>query len=84
MDYATYRFMHWPIGSGITEAACKVVFTQRFKLAGMTWNVESGKWIAIPRTIHLSGIRDAVVAESFAPQCVLKDETRRVPLVQTP
>ena len=48
MDYATYRFMHWPIGSGITEAACKVVFTQRFKLAGMTWNVESGKWIAIP------------------------------------
>ena len=37
MDYATYRRRHLPIGSGVTEAACKTVFTQRFKCSGMIW-----------------------------------------------
>src|SRR2546429_365540 len=38
MDYARYRAEHLPIGSGVTEAACKTVFTQRFKCSGMIWN----------------------------------------------
>ena len=38
MDYASYRAEHLPIGSGVTEAACKTVFTQRFKCSGMIWN----------------------------------------------
>lgn len=37
MDYASYRRRRLPIGSGVTEAACKTVFTQRFKCSGMTW-----------------------------------------------
>ena len=37
MDYASYRAEHLPIGSGVTEAACKTVFTQRFKCSGMIW-----------------------------------------------
>lgn len=37
MDYAAYRNQHLPIGSGVTEAACKTVFTQRFKCSGMIW-----------------------------------------------
>lgn len=37
MDYAAYRKRHLPIGSGVTEAACKTVFTQRFKCSGMIW-----------------------------------------------
>ena len=37
MDYAAYRKQHLPIGSGVTEAACKIVFTQRFKCSGMLW-----------------------------------------------
>ena len=35
MDYAGYRRRGLPIGSGVTEAACKTVFTQRFKRSGM-------------------------------------------------
>ena len=35
MDYCAYRRRGLAIGSGITEAACKTVFTQRFKLSGM-------------------------------------------------
>ena len=38
MNYATYRAQSLPIGSGVTEAACKTVFTQRFKCSGMLWS----------------------------------------------
>jgi hypothetical protein len=35
LQYAEFRRQGLPIGSGITEAACKTVFTQRLKLSGM-------------------------------------------------
>jgi hypothetical protein len=56
LDYVRYRDDHLPIGSGVTEAACKTVFTQRMKQSGMTWNAESGQWIVDLRVIHLSGV----------------------------
>jgi hypothetical protein len=36
MDYAAYRGRGLAIGSGVTEAACKTIFTQRMKQSGMT------------------------------------------------
>ena len=56
LDYRGYRRGHLPIGSGVTEAACKTVFTQRMKQSGMTWKEEGGQWIADLRVIHLSGV----------------------------
>jgi hypothetical protein len=56
LDYSGYRRDHLPIGSGVTEAACKTVFTQRLKQSGMTWEVEGGQWIVDLRVIHLSGV----------------------------
>jgi len=56
LDYVGYRRDHLPIGSGVTEAACKTVFTQRLKQSGMTWKVEGGQWIVDLRVIHLSGV----------------------------
>lgn len=56
MDYAAYRARGLPIGSGITEAACKTVFTQRLKQSGMTWEIEGGQVIVDLRTIWLSGV----------------------------
>jgi len=56
LDYVGYRRDHLPIGSGVTEAACKTVFTQRMKQSGMTWKGESGQWIVDLRVIHLSGV----------------------------
>src|SRR5262245_6113476 len=35
LRYAEYRGQGLPIGSGVTEAACKTVYTQRLKLSGM-------------------------------------------------
>lgn len=37
MDYAKYRSENLPIGSGVTEAACKVIIKQRFCRSGMKW-----------------------------------------------
>jgi hypothetical protein len=74
MDYATYRRLRMPIGSGITEAACKIVFTQRFKQSGMKWTIEGGRPILALRVIHLSGIweqvREATLKSHIMPQPV--------------
>jgi hypothetical protein len=56
LDYCRYRSNHLPIGSGVTEAACKTVFTQRLKQSGMTWKQEGGQWIVDLRVIQLSGV----------------------------
>jgi hypothetical protein len=56
LDYRRYKELHLPIGSGVTEAACKTVFTQRLKRSGMTWSVEGGQRIVDLRVIHLSGV----------------------------
>ena len=56
LDYVRYRRNHLPIGSGVTEAACKTVFSQRLKRSGMAWSVEGGQRIVDLRVIHLSGV----------------------------
>jgi hypothetical protein len=60
MRYQSYRRQHLPIGSGITEAACKVVFTQRLKRSGMAWTIAGGQVILDLRVIWLSGVWDDV------------------------
>jgi hypothetical protein len=56
MDYQEYRRLGLPIGSGVTEAACKTVFTQRFKQSGMTWGVEGGRVVLTLRLAVLSQV----------------------------
>ena len=63
MKYSQYRRAGLPIGSGVTEAGCKVVFTQRFKESGMTWSLEGGEVILRLRLAVLSGVWDEVYRE---------------------
>lgn len=63
MDYRKYRRCHLPIGSGVTEAACKTVFTQRFKASGMTWKLPGGAVILRLRLAKLSGVWDVVYTQ---------------------
>ena len=56
MQYAEFRRLGLPIGSGVTEAACKTVFTQRLKLSGMRWSREGAQVILALRVILLSGV----------------------------
>jgi hypothetical protein len=56
LRYADYRRLGLPIGSGVTEAACKTVYTQRLKLSGMRWHKEGAQTILTLRVILLSGV----------------------------
>lgn len=66
MDYEGYRRRGLPLGSGVTEAACKTVFTQRFKRSGMRWGRESGQVILDLRVVALSGIWEEACARDVA------------------
>jgi hypothetical protein len=56
LRYAAYRRLGLPIGSGVTEAACKTVYTQRVKLSGMHWHKDGAQKILQLRVIWLSGV----------------------------
>jgi hypothetical protein len=56
MAYEEYRRRGLPIGSGVTEAGCKIVFTQRFKESGMKWSLAGGAVILRLRLAKLSGV----------------------------
>ena len=64
MQYCEYRRQHLPIGSGVTEAACKTVFTQRLKLSGMRWKHEGASRVLTLSVILLSGIWEDVYASA--------------------
>lgn len=59
MRYAEYRVLGIPRGSGVTEAACKTVYTQRLKLSGMRWTRPGAQTILNLRVLQLSGVWQA-------------------------
>lgn len=54
MDYATLAAKGLPIGSGVTEAACKTLATQRLKRSGMHWRHAGGQAILTFRALAQS------------------------------
>jgi hypothetical protein len=66
MPYAACRQRGLPIGSGVTEAACKTVFAERLKRSGMTWGRAGGQVIVDLRTLVLSGVWEQAHAAYLA------------------
>ena len=56
MDFAERSSRGEPIGSGITEAGCKVIFNQRLKQSGMRWHRKTGQHIVDLRTANRGGL----------------------------
>ena len=70
MSYASYLEKGFPIGSGVTEAACKMVVKQRLCQSGMRWRDEGaasvlslrclnrtdGRWAQFWRRIDVQGV----------------------------
>jgi hypothetical protein len=63
MDYVTAHREHRPVGSGVQEAACKTLVTDRMRRSGMSWNQEGGQGILTLRTLDQSGRWSAGWAE---------------------
>jgi hypothetical protein len=76
LRYAAYRRLGVPIGSGVTEAACKTVYGQRLKLSGMRWQKAGAQTILTLRVLLLSG----VWSQAF--ERTLKEDTEVI--VRTP
>jgi len=59
MRYAEFAEAGLPIGSGIVEAACKTLVTQRLKQSGMRWRTAGGQAILTLRGLIQSDRFDA-------------------------
>jgi hypothetical protein len=53
-DYPTYRDKGWDIGSGPTEAGCKII-GERLKGSGMRWVEDGAAPVASLRALYVSG-----------------------------
>jgi len=51
MNYPEYLRQNLPIASGVVEAACKTLVTQRLKCSGMAWTVAGGQAILTLRSL---------------------------------
>ena len=57
MNYALYADSNYPIGSGVTEAACKTVIKQRLCCSGMRWKETGAAVVLSLRTLVLTAYR---------------------------
>jgi hypothetical protein len=57
MHYKRYQDMGWPIGSGVTEAACKTLVKQRLCRSGMRWKEDGAQAILSLRALLLTPTR---------------------------
>jgi hypothetical protein len=55
-DYPSYRANGWDIGSGPTEAGCKII-GERLKGSGMRWVETGAATVAALRALYVSGSR---------------------------
>jgi hypothetical protein len=53
-DYPSYRAKGWDIGSGPTEAGCKII-GERLKGSGMRWSEDGSATVGVLRALYVSG-----------------------------
>src|SRR6185295_18951600 len=51
MLYQRFKEAKWPIGSGVVEAACKTLVSERLKQSGMRWSLRGGQSILTLRSL---------------------------------
>lgn len=57
MDYAGWQQKGQPIGSGVTEAACKTLIKQRMCQSGMRWSIKASDALISLRALYLTPSR---------------------------
>lgn len=83
MRYAEFKRQGLPIGSGVVEAACKTLVTQRLKRSGMRWSIPGGQAILTLRSLAKSERWDQgwrLMARSYIGSVVPTDGSRQMPV----
>ena len=79
MDYATYLQQGLPIASGVIEATCKTLVTQRMKCSGMRWGMPGGQAILTLRSVIQSDrwqqAWSLIQAQFRKPVLIVKEQT---------
>ena len=71
MAYADFVAKGLPIGTGVTEAACKTLVTQRMKRSGMRWAMTGGQGVLTLRSLLQSARWErgwTLLAQSYRPK----------------
>lgn len=69
IDYARFKELGLPIGSGMVESACKWLIQQRFKGVGMRWSEDGFMHLLHLRLAWVNGRFDALFALAPSPNC---------------
>ena len=85
MSYADAKAKRLPIGSGVVEAACKTLVTERLKRSGMRWGARGGQAILTLRSLVQSQRFDhawPLLAKSYRTNVACPDNVvpRAIPL----
>ena len=76
MNYAQATAKNLPIGSGVTEASCKTLVTQRLKCSGMRWDTPGGQGVLTARSLIQSEQFDdgwALLVQSYKDEIYLPE-----------
>ena len=69
IDYARFKALGLPIGSGLVESACKWLIQQRFKGVGMRWSEDGFNHLLHLRLDWVNGRFDDLFALAASPNC---------------
>ena len=67
IDYAKYKELGLPLGSGMVESACKWLIQQRFKGVGMRWSEDGFNHLMHLRLTWVNGRFEALFALTLSP-----------------
>jgi hypothetical protein len=67
IDYATYKALGLPLGSGMVESACKWLIQQRFKGVGMRWSEDGFNHLLHLRLAWVNGRFETLVGLALSP-----------------
>ena len=82
MRYADTEARHLPIGSGVVEAACKTLVTQRLKRSGMRWRHAGGQAILTLRALLQCARFDqawALLSDTYRREVTIPDNVLAFP-----
>jgi len=85
MRYADFVEKGLPIGTGVTEAACKTLVTQRLKRSGMRWAISGGQGVLTLRSLLRSNRWDSgweLISSSYQQKIRMVTRIRHLEAIQ--